>query len=177
MFEIDKNFLENLPRKQKTLLIGIDGCGGAGKSTLARTIKDILPAVTIVKMDDFYYKDHFDWQRLKSQVFEPLSKNLTAEYQCYDWNTKTLAEWHKVKTGGTVIIEGVYSTRKELVDFYDYKIWVDCPREIRLKRGLERDGEKAREIWEKVWMPAEDFYVEIDLPREKADLILKGLLI
>lgn len=122
MFEIDKTFLENLPRKQKTLLIGIDGCGGAGKSTLARTIKDNLPDVTIVQMDDFYFKDRFDCQRLKKQVLEPLSGNQTAEYQRYDWEKKTLGEWRKVEAGGRLIVEGVYSTGKELADFYDYRI-------------------------------------------------------
>jgi uridine kinase len=174
VFEINKNLLENLPRKQKTLLIGIDGCGGAGKSILARTIKNNLPDVTIVQMDDFYFKDDFDWQRLKLRVLEPLSKNLAAEYQRYDWQAEILAEWHKIEAGGIVIIEGIYSMRKELADFYDYKIWVDCPREIRLKRGLERDGEAMRGKWEDDWMPAEDFYVENGLPRERADLIING---
>jgi uridine kinase len=174
MFQINRNFLEKLPRKQKTLLIGIDGCGGAGKSALARTIKSNLPDTTIVQMDDFYFKDAFDLQRLKLQVLEPLSKNLAAEYRRYDWQTEKLAERHKIQIGGNVIIEGVYSTRKELADFYDYKIWVDFPREIRLQRGLQRDGEAMRSRWENDWMPAEDFYVENDLPREKADLIING---
>ncbi|MCA1622788.1 MAG: AAA family ATPase [Acidobacteria bacterium] len=174
MFEFNVKAVENLPRKQETLLIGIDGCGGAGKSTLARKIKETLPDVTIVQMDDFYFKDAFNWQRLKRQVLEPLSKNLPAEYQRYDWQTEMLAEWHKVETGGIVIVEGCYSTRKELSDFYDYKIWVETPREIRLARGIERDGEKARWLWEEEWMPSEDLYVENDLPRERADLIIYG---
>ena len=156
------------------LRIGIDGGGGAGKSTLAQAVKDNSPNITIVQMDDFYFKDRFDCQRLKKQVLEPLSRNQTAEYQRYDWRRKTLAEWRKVEAGGMLIVEGVYSTGKELADFYDYKVWVDCPREIRLKRGLERDGEKAREIWEKQWMPAEDFYIVNDSPRERADLIING---
>ena len=164
--------LNSLSKKREILLIGIDGCGGAGKSTLARAIKDNLSDVKIVQMDDFYYKDYFDWQRLKRQVLEPLSKNLAAEYQRYDWEKQRLDEWHKIEAGGIVIVEGVYSTRKELTDFYDYNIWVECPREIRLARGLERDGEAAREKWEKEWMPAEDFYVMNDLPRERADLII-----
>ncbi|MDQ3634243.1 MAG: AAA family ATPase [Acidobacteriota bacterium] len=174
MFEINKDFFENLPRKQKTLLIGIDGCGGAGKSTLAEKIKNTFENITIVQMDDFYFKDHFDWQRLQKQVLEPLRKNLAAEYQRSDWQTETLAEWHKIKIGGIVIVEGVYSIRSELADFYDYKIWVETPLEILLKRGIERDGEMMREKWENVWMPAEDYYVENDFPQKRADLIVNG---
>ncbi len=155
-------------------MIGIDGGGGAGKSTLAIQIKNKLSDATIVSMDDFYFKDHCDWQRLKKQVLEPLSKNLAAEYQRYDWQTENLAEWHRIRIGGIVIIEGVYSIRSELSDFYDYKIWVETPREIRLKRGIERDGEAMREKWEKVWMPAEDLYLKTDFPDKIADLIVTG---
>jgi uridine kinase len=166
--------LRNLPKKRETAFVGIDGCGGAGKSTLSQAIKENLDNVKIVRMDDFYYKNHFDWQRFKRQVLEPLSQNVAAEYRRYDWQTEELAEWHKIEIGGILIVEGIYSTRKDLTDFYDFMIWVDCSREICLARGLKRDGESAREKWKSDWMPAEDFYVENDLPRERADLIVNG---
>lgn len=174
MFDISVNFLENLLRKQKTLLIGIDGCGGAGKSALAKQIRRNLPDAAIVEMDDFYFRNGFDWQRLKRQVLEPLSLNIAAKYQRYDWQTEKLAEWRKIEVGGTVIIEGIYSTRTELADFYDYKIWIECPREIRLARGIERDGEAMRGKWENEWMPDEDFYAITDNPKQRADLIVKS---
>ena len=41
-----------------------------------------------------------------------------------------------------------------------YTIWVDCPCEVRLRRGVERDGERMRAVWVEEWMPAEDLYVE-----------------
>ncbi len=68
-------------------------------------------------------------------------------YQRYDWDTDSLTEWHIVPVGGIVIIEGKYSIRKELTDKYDFKIWGNCPREKRLSRGLDIDGEEAREMW------------------------------
>lgn len=174
MFSVDKIFRDDLPRRQKTLLVGVDGCGGSGKSTLANRIRDGFRDVKIVQMDDFYFKNTFDLERVKKQVLQPLSKNLTAEYQRYDWQTQTLAEWRKIEIGGTVIVEGVHSIHSKLSDFYDYKIWLDCPREIRFQRGIERDGESMREKWENDWMPAEDFYIKTDLPRERADLIIKS---
>lgn len=33
------NSISSIPKKQKTLLVGIDGCGGSGKSTLANKLK------------------------------------------------------------------------------------------------------------------------------------------
>ncbi|GAF11744.1 uridine kinase [Bacillus sp. JCM 19045] len=167
--------INEIPKKQATLLIGIDGCGGSGKSTLATKLKDGCSNVTIIHMDDFYLPTtqqipttpekkaigaDFDWQRVLTQVLEPISENKEGRYQRYDWETDELAEWHTVPVGGVVIIEGVYAIRNELASAYDFTIWVECPREKRLLRGLERDGEDAREIWENNWMISEDVYVE-----------------
>ncbi len=163
---------KTLPRKQQTFLVGIDGCGGSGKSAFAKKLQLVAPPnTTIVHMDDFYLPSaqklprettaqllcaNFDWQRLESQVLKMLQSNKPGHYQRYDWTADRLAEWHNVPTGDLVIIEGIFSTRKELAEFYDFKIWIETPRDLRLERGIERDGDKARPIWENHWMPAED---------------------
>lgn len=183
------NILQGLSPKQSTLLIAIDGCGGSGKSTLAKVLSMNLNNVTIVQMDDFYLPSSyisnkeskeneigfiFDWQRLKNQVLVPLSENVPAKYQIYDWHADILSKWRTIEIGGIVIIEGVYSTRRELANFYDFRIWVECPRSIRLDRGIARDGEAARNRWEKVWMPLEDKYIDAYRPQENADLVVNG---
>ena len=50
----------------------------------------------------------------------------------------------------------------------------ECLRAIRLARGIARDGEQARTIWEQDWMPKEDDYVKTHLPHERADLLVNG---
>jgi uridine kinase len=85
-----------------------------------------------------------------------------------------LAQWHTVPVGGVVVIEGVYAIRRELAELYDFRVWVHCPRETRLARGLERDGEAARDRWVNNWMAAEDLYVEAHKPYEIADLVMDG---
>ncbi len=182
--------IKSLSKKQSTLLIGIDGCGGAGKSTLASKLKERLSNVTVVHMDDFYLPSSkllqtlptrkpigadYDWERVLNQVLEPLSQNKEGHYQRYDWEMDGLAEWHSVPIGGIVVMEGVYAIREELLNKYDFTIWVDCPRETRLMRGLERDGEEARDRWENNWMLAEDIYMEQYRPFEKADLVVSGI--
>ncbi|WP_044648415.1 uridine kinase [Paenibacillus terrae] len=185
------NAINEKSKKQSTLLVGIDGCGGSGKSTFAYKLKEELSNSTIVHKDDFHLPSSniinthpskkpigadFDWKRLLNQVLEPIRQERDGRYQRYDWETDKLAEWHTVPAGGIVIIEGVYSIRKELEDKYDFKIWVDCPREIRLSRGLERDGDCARGMWEDNWMISEDIYVEAHKPFKKADLVISGTL-
>lgn len=181
--------LNKFAKKQSTLVIGIDGCGGSGKSTFADNIKKECSNVTIVHMDDFYLpsiqiiKTHptkklvgadVDWKRVLNQVLIPISQEKEGNYQRYDWETDELAEWQTVPVGGIVIIESVYSIRKELTDKYDFRIWIECPRETRLRRGLDRDGEEAHVMWENNWMISEDIYIKKHEPYERADIVVDG---
>src|SRR5262249_12319887 len=93
-------------------------------------------------------------------------------YQRYDWDIDHLAEWHTVPVGGVVVVEGVYSTRDELAARYDFTIWLECPSDIRLARGILRSGEDVRKIWEQDWMVAEDLYIHSQRPHLRADLIV-----
>jgi uridine kinase len=78
-----------------------------------------------------------------------------------------------IEAGGTVIVEGVTASREAFRRYLAYAIWVETPRELRLARGLERDGEAKRPLWEQ-WMAAEDAYVERERPQEHADAVLAG---
>ncbi|MFJ7639893.1 uridine kinase [Peribacillus sp. NPDC097225] len=181
--------IQNSPGNRRPYLVAIDGRGGSGKSTLAAYIKAHCQDVTIVHMDDFYFPSsqraqlppvgnligvNYDWSRVFSQVLEPLTSGKEAVYQRYDWESDAMAEWHTIPVGGTVIIEGTYSTRYELAAFYNFTIWVECPREKRLDRGIERDGEEMRSMWEDNWMVYEDLYVDAHLPRDRVNLIVDG---
>ena len=46
--------LRQVPRRRRTLLVGIDGRGGSGKSSLARRLEACASDVTVVEFDDFY---------------------------------------------------------------------------------------------------------------------------
>ena len=185
--------LKMLQHQGVCLLVAIDGPGGAGKSTLARLLKEQLKTlgwlVAVVKHDDFYLPSHqranqqaevigcdFDWERLRDQVLTPIREGRLADYQRYDWETDVLSEWRTISVSDVVLVEGVYTMRRELADLYDLKIWVECPRELRLARGIARDGEKARPTWEEDWMPKEDDYVKTHLPHERADLSINGAM-
>lgn len=183
----------SLAKSDSPILIAIDGCGGAGKSELAARLvgasKAVAHSVDLIHFDDFYLParmrtakrdtespgdGNFDWQRLRDQVLVPLRAGSSARYERYDWATDTLSEQLCVAASGIIIIEGVTSSRRELESFYNLKIWVDCPRELRLRRGIERDGEQNRARWEQEWMPAEDRYVAMHCPQKNADIVVLG---
>ena len=164
-------------RAEATLLIGIDGAGGSGKSTLAGRLAETIATSTIVHIDDFAdWKEAPGWNidRFITQFVNPLANGMTANYQRYDWPSDSLAEWHEISPGGVVIVEGVTPLRPELREFWHVSIWVECPRNLRLKRGIERDGESMRSQWEDIWMPEEDVYMRQIHPWEHATFIFDG---
>jgi len=81
-----------------------------------------------------------------------------------------LAEWHEVPAGGTVVVEGSYSTSKPLRDYYSTAIWVQAAYETRLRRGSSAMASPCGRLG-KVWMPAEDRYLQAERPDLHADIV------
>jgi uridine kinase len=164
------------PARRGTKVIAIDGWGGAGKSRLAAELEKRLPSVTVVHTDDFAgpKQPSWDWRRFSREVLDPLLSDRLARFQRYDWDRDQLGQWKSVPVGGTVIVEGISSSRQELGAIWDLAVWVECPRELRLRRGIERDGESLRWKWETVWMPEEEAYVRAQNPIGRADVIVDG---
>ena len=160
-----------------TVLVGVDGAGGSGKSTLAINLAAALERVTLVHIDDFTdWADDTNWQfsTFAERVLEPLLAGVTAKHQRYDWPTDTFGEWFELVPNGIVIVEGVTALRPDLRDYWHVSAWVDCPRALRLERGIARDGEALRSKWVDQWMPGEDAYFERDKPHEHAQFIFDG---
>lgn len=170
-------------------LVGVDGCGGAGKSTLARGINEALGGrAAIVGCDDFYrpligaqysrltpeeaYENYFDWRRLRDEVLTLMRERNRARYQRYDWSTDRLAQWIEIEPREIVIVEGVFSTRPELRTLIEVAIFIETPREERMRRMLARP--QASIGWMDRWISAEDWYLEHIAPHRKADLVVEG---
>lgn len=155
----------------RLFLIGIGGRGAAGKSTLASR----FVGAQVVGTDEFWDGAAFELSRLKSEVIEPLRRGETARYRGFDWDRqRPFDDVREVRPEGVVVIEGVCALHRMFREAYDLRIWVEAPREIRLARGLARDGDDARATWEEVWMPMEDRYVERDDPVSAADVVVDG---
>ena len=170
-----------------TTIVGIDGPGGAGKSVLAASIARKDSRISVVPIDDFYVPRNkrlrgrdallAPWKnievvRLEEEVLQPLTAGNEGSYRRYDWGSDALAERRVVPADGIVLVEGVYALLPPLKDYYHLRVWIDCPRELRLARGLARDGQDALAQWRDQWMPAEDGYASIQRPKDGADLVL-----
>ncbi|MDQ6854997.1 MAG: hypothetical protein M3046_15130 [Actinomycetota bacterium] len=156
-------------------IVGIDGLGGSGKSTIAARIVQHLGEAATVHTDDFASWDNpLDWYpQLISEALEPLSRGHAARFRGFDWEKRTAGGWLNVSPTPVVVLEGVSATRRAFARFLAYRIWVDAARAVRLARGLQRDGEAMRGQWE-AWMRNEDAYVVAEHPERSADLVIAG---
>jgi uridine kinase len=159
-------------------IIGVDGPQGSGKSTLATRISGRI-GVPLVQMDDFVsWVDLVGWwPRFEAQVINPLLSGNDAHFQVRDWENDefgtSLNGWKTVKWSPVVVLEGLTCTRAAIADRLAYRIWVEAPDEVRLRRGLERDGDTHRDLWLDSMTTERQFFTD-DATRTRADLRVNG---
>jgi uridine kinase len=187
------SLIESRKKGGVRLFVAIDGGTGAGKSTLAKEIRNRRGGVSIIRTDHFFrplheypasrladlrrYEDlynlYFPWERMRDEALTPIRRGETATYQRYDWTADRLLNWITVEPEEIVLVEGVYANRPELRPMLDAAIFVDAPRDERRSRVLAR-GPNPFGDWMTPWMAAEDWYFEHIRPQDASDLILRS---
>ena len=69
-----------------------------------------------------------------------------------------------------LIVEGSYSMHRELIDFYDYKIFMTVPYDAQIERIRKRNGEKMLNMFIDKWIPLEEVYFKAFKVEEEADI-------
>ena len=159
-------------RLGSTRLVCIDGPAGSGKTTLAAAVAD-LSGAHVVRMDDLYpgWAGLFEVDDEVIGLLRPLSDDMTGYYRRFDWRDGEYRETHHVDPAPLLVLEGVGSGNRAWRDLVTTLVWVEAPADVRLARGLARDGEAQREHWVG-WMRDEDrLFAEQDT-RAHADLVL-----
>lgn len=162
------------PRCGRTRLVCVDGPSGSGKTVLADRLAAAFGTPTVVHMDDLYP----GWDGLAAAVTElserivaPLVAGRAAGYRRYDWVAGAYAEEHDIGQPDVLVVEGVGagSAAAHATEL----IWVEAPRDVRFRRGIERDGEAYRPHWER-WARQEDALFAQDHTRDRATLLVDG---
>lgn len=160
-------------------LVCIDGPAGSGKTTLGHAVVDAagdLGSVALVGVDDLLD----GWGGLSAagctverDVLAPLGDGRPGRYRRYDWHAGRFAEEVPVPLVDLLVVEGVGSWRSSYASWVTTLVWVEAPRDLRLARGIARDGEVLRPQWE-AWLPDEEALFRQEGTREQADLVVDG---
>jgi uridine kinase len=162
-------------------LISVDGPAGSGKSSLAARLAARAEArglkVLVLHMDDLY--DGWDgatrgFGLLRDHVLSRLAEGREGRYRRYDWNLGAYAERHVVPVSvDLLIVEGVTAADRGAEPWPSLRIWIETSNDIRLDRGIDRDGEALRDRWLD-WMRWERDHFAAENTRERADVIVDG---
>lgn len=179
--------IDALPPKHFQKLIGVDGLGASGKSTIAKAMCKIRPTLSIIHVDEFYrpkaerttgivegaiVSPDFEWDRLDGQVFDPIRRGFPVIYQSYDWRHDAAGRWVEIPQDNWIAIVGVYALQSRFFPYYDYTIWCNVSKEIRIQRMIKREGEKVAQEWLASWSAREERYFDIEHPDKRASLMV-----
>lgn len=166
--------LDLLPGRDGALVC-VDGPAGSGKTTLADALVAAVDGAVVVHTDDLLA----GWDGLPglpaslSRLLEPLAAGRAGRYRRYDWDAGRYAEEVAVAPAPLVVVEGVGSGSLPTARLADLLVWVEAPVELRMRRGLERDGDAFAPYWV-AWAAAEERLFAEQRTRERADLVVDG---
>lgn len=179
--------------QNERFVLGIDGLSRAGKTTFVKKLASMLESKKIQNMiihiDDHiverksryntgqdewqeYYYLQWDIESLKEILFEKLSYSNELELPFYD-HALDRHEYKELNIADkkVIIVEGIFLLRKEWNSYFDFTVFLDCPREVRFSRESLKTQLNIEKFNKRYWK-AEDFYLEKVRPIEKAHLIL-----
>lgn len=154
----------------KTLVIGIAGGTGSGKSTVARNIAAQLPNESITIIDyDSYYKDRHELtydERCKLNYDHPdsletpllikhiqqIRRGETVQVPIYDFKTHSRqSQSRTVVPTRILVVEGIMTfVEPTLRENFDMKIFVDTDADIRVFRRIRRDIEERGRTFQSI---------------------------
>ncbi len=152
-------------------LICVDGLAGAGKTTLVARLAS-LSGAPVIHSDELLA----GWRGLPGlgatieAILRPLDDGQPSSWRRWDWLAATWAESHPLSPTPLLVIDGVGCGAAAYDDLITTLVWIEAASEVRLARGLERDGTHVRGEWEQ-WLRDEVVLHARERTRERADLI------
>lgn len=140
-----------------SLVFGIAGGTGAGKTTIAREITAGVESVTLLPLDNYYkdrsglpmaereeinydHPDAFDWPLLFEHL-SALCAGQAIEMPEYDFSQHNRTEeTTRVVPGDVIVVEGILTLHDDqLREMLDIKLYVETDADVRIIRRIRRD--------------------------------------
>ncbi|HTS56452.1 MAG TPA: phosphoribulokinase [Terriglobales bacterium] len=180
--------------KRRPIVLGIVGDSAAGKTTITRGLVELLgeDRVTHICADDYHKYDRVERARLKITPLHPDCNYLDilelhlerAHYgqpmlkPVYEHSTGSLVRPEYLIPSEFVIVEGLLGFHTEVMrQFYDVKVFLDPPEELRrawkIKRDTAKRGYTAEQVLAELEKRESDSRDFIRPQREFADIVVQ----
>lgn len=194
----------------RPLRVAVNGRIASGKTMLAHElaneIRKIGRQVLHIGVDGFhnpksiryrqgrasakgYYEDAFNLDALRSLLLEPLGKTQADETE--GWLVRTVSfdlekdrpiemPMERVTADTIVIVDGSFLLVPKLLEFWDYKIFLNVNRDTATERGAHRDSsqfdgiEEARRMHDERYQAACDLYIVANQPQKVANVVVEN---
>lgn len=162
------------PTLGRTRLVCVDGPAGSGKTTLGTEIAARVGA-QLVHGDDLMS----GWAGLGAvgtqlaAVVDALAAGRDAAYSQWDWHLDRYARTVPVPVADWLVVEGVGSGSALIAPYVTVLVWVSVPDELRLARGLARDGAGMAEHWQRFMLDERALFAADDT-EARADVLVDG---
>jgi len=175
-------------------LLGIDGLSRSGKTTFAKSLRETLLKeqrdICLFHLDDHivdrknrydtrneewheYYHLQWDVDYLRENLFAKLRMSGEINLPFYNIELdKQLARAVLLPKNCIVIVEGVFLQRLQWREFFDFLVYLDCPRETRFSRETDSSQSNIEKFSNRYWK-AEDHYLDSVRPFVGADMIIQ----
>lgn len=182
---------------RRTLIVGIAGGSGSGKSTVARGLARAIGEANVALIDmDAYYRDlshlsaearrEVNWDHPESLDLDLLASDLerlaggeAVDKPCYDFVAHRRREHaERVEPCSVIVAEGILLFVDQRVrDACDIKVFVDADADLRLIRRIRRDmqerGRPFEEILQQYLTTVRPMHLEFVEPSKRyADVIV-----
>ncbi|MEU7976281.1 uridine kinase [Micromonospora sp. NPDC049089] len=179
--------------------MAVDGVDGVGKSTFAGELAALLRGrgrpVVHVSADDFHHRravrhrrgrdspegfwlDSYDYEALVHNVLEPFGPEGSRRYRpaAHDLRTDEILdlEWRTAAPGTVLIVDGLFLHRDELVECWDFSVFVDAPFAVTVARMARRDGSHPDPYHPSLgrYVGGQRLYFAACAPHERADVVI-----
>ncbi len=186
--------------------VAIDGVDAAGKTTLADLMAPLIEKhdrpVIRASIDGFhnpqkvryqqgadspegYYRDSFNVEALQRYLLIPLGPDGNRKYRRAAFNllenAPTHETWHEASPNAILLFDGVFLLRPELIQYWDFSIFIDVEFSISVPRAIIRDSQQSldgssmdtvKAKYHQRYVPGQQLYFKEAKPMKQASIIV-----